>query len=329
MMDGHWITVLRELLARGSAVVRITVAAVRGSAPREPGATLLFWLDGKGIAQIHGTIGGGHLELRAMQIAQSLLAAPGARRRAERFTLGAALGQCCGGAVELFWERFDDTAQLGWADALNLAAGSWRWSLVVADAPVGADAELRPSAPLQPLAVAGFVMAAGRRWFVERLQDERTQLYLYGGGHIGRALVHVLRELPFRVRWIDSRDGMGAAVEQADAPHDLAACAPEHAWHLVMTHSHDEDFRICDTLLAGGRFGFLGVIGSATKAARFRSRLLARGHAPQAVARLQCPIGLAGLRMKLPAAVAIAVAADLLQRQSAAAGTVIEGALNA
>ena len=325
MSGGHWIAPLAALLERGSAVVRVTVAAVRGSAPREPGATLLLWLDRDGQAQSHGTIGGGHLELRAMQIARGLLDAAVARRRAERFTLGAALGQCCGGAVELFWERFDDAAQLRWADSLDLAAGAWRWTPVDADA--ASDCDVRASAPLPPTAEAGFITDAGRRWFVERLQDRRTPLYLYGGGHVGRALVHVLQGLPFRVRWIDSRDGMDAAVEQADAPQSLAARAPGHAWHLVMTHSHDEDFAICDALLADGRFGFLGVIGSATKGARFRSRLLARGHAPQAVERLHCPIGLAGLASKLPSAIAVAVAADLLQRQAAAGtDTFIEGA---
>ena len=161
----------------------------------------------------------------------------------------------------------------------------------------------------------------GRRYFVEYLADDATPLCLYGAGHVGRALVQVLTGLPFRIHWTDSRPGMGEGmaipVIENDAPEDVAVQAPDHGWHLVMTHSHDEDFRICEALVAKNRFGFLGVIGSGTKQARFRSRLLQRGHDPLAVARMQSPIGVDGIASKLPAAIAVAVAAQLLQVREA------------
>ncbi len=308
MMDGHWLPRLQALLAQGMAVVRIAVGAVRGSAPREAGATLLCWIDAGGRMQIHGSIGGGHLEMRATGIAAGLLQAQKERRRTERFTLGASLGQCCGGAVELFWERFDSPAQLRWADGLELARGGWRLT------PVDGDEAcmICAASPLQD-GEAGFIINAGRRCFAERLHDARTPLIVYGAGHIGSALAQVLQGLPFDLRRIDSRDGMGDDVEQAEQPERIAKAAPAGAWHLVMTHSHDEDFRICEALVAGGRFGFLGVIGSATKQARFRSRLLRKGCRPEEVARMTSPIGIAGIASKQPASIAIAVAAQLLQ----------------
>ncbi len=308
----HWLHKLQKLQAQRVPVVRMAVAAVRGSAPREPGATLLFWIDAGGVTQIHGSIGGGHLELRAMEIARSLLEGPAAQRRTERFTLGAALGQCCGGAVELFWERFDDPAQLAWLECVDLAAGAMRFTPVDGNG----DCTIRAGCGAPELA-AGFIIDNGRRYFAEYLCDDRSPIYLYGAGHVGRALTQVLRGLPFGVCWIDSRDGMGEDVEHAEQPERLALAAPAEAWHLVMTHSHDEDFRICEALVGTGRFGFLGVIGSATKQARFRSRLLDRGHPPDAVARMVSPIGIAGIDAKLPAAIALSVAAQLMQLREA------------
>ncbi len=316
-MTRHWTSTLQALLMQGLPVMRMAVATVRGSAPREPGATLLYWQEADGRLQSSGSIGGGHLELRAMQIAGHLLGDAQALPQTERFTLGATLGQCCGGVVELFWERFDRVEQV---DAI--AMPGWRWSPLdgVASAYAGDGGDPGNAVTGGDAAI---VTHAGGRYFVEYLADDATTLYLYGAGHVGKALVQVLAGLPFRIRWIDSRPGMGEGVampvEENDTPEDLAAQAPGHAWHLVMTHSHDEDFRICETLVAKNRFGFLGVIGSGTKQARFRSRLLQRGHEPAAVARMQSPIGVDGIASKLPAAIAVAVAAQLLQLREAMA----------
>jgi xanthine dehydrogenase accessory factor len=85
------------------------------------------------------------------------------------------------------------------------------------------------------------------------------------------------------------------------------------AFYLVLTHSHDLDLRITEAVLRRGDFGFLGLIGSATKRARFLSRLAQRGVAADAIARLTCPIGVAGIPGKQPEQIALAVAAQLLQ----------------
>ena len=92
---------------------------------------------------------------------------------------------------------------------------------------------------------------------------------------------------------------------------------PAGAWALVMTHSHDEDFAICEALLRDGRFGWAGVIGSAAKTTRFRQRLRQRGFDAPQVARLTMPIGIGTIRSKEAAAIAVSVAAQLLQLREA------------
>ena len=355
-----WIALLQGLLAAGTPVVRMAVAGVQGSAPREPGASLLYWRDADGQLHSHGSVGGGRLEAHSMEIAQYLLdrsagVSPGVRpgvsagvsagastalravagasmpagqgrRRVHRFTLGASVGQCCGGVVQMYWERFDHLAQaqflLGEGEPLRYCAldGSDReWRL----AP---EQLLHSGLPAPAFAGrAGLVGSGTSKYFVERLAADTTALWIHGAGHVGRALVHVLAELPFDVTWIDNRPEMLAQamaelparrrdriVACADDPDVLCATAPAGAWHLVMTHCHDLDLRICEALLADGHFGFLGLIGSQTKAARFRHRLRDKGVPPGLIARVVCPIGIDGVDDKRPAAIAIAVAAQLL-----------------
>jgi len=117
-----WLQALRDALDReGAPVVRVAVATVRGSAPREPGAAMLVMADRE-----VGSIGGGHLELVATQIARDLLAATPGAARLDRFPLGASLGQCCGGIVELWFQRYDasDLAAIGEAIARREAGAS-------------------------------------------------------------------------------------------------------------------------------------------------------------------------------------------------------------
>jgi xanthine dehydrogenase accessory factor len=146
------------------------------------------------------------------------------------------------------------------------------------------------------------------------------ELQLYGAGHVGRALVDALAAVPCRVAWIDERESEFPAkapppqvtpvcVEPVEAEVDQAGPG---CFYLVMTHSHDLDLRITGAILKRGDFGFLGLIGSATKRARFVHRFEQRGIAPEALARLTCPIGLPGIAGKAPGVIALAVAAQLL-----------------
>jgi xanthine dehydrogenase accessory protein XdhC len=149
---------------------------------------------------------------------------------------------------------------------------------------------------------------------------------VFGAGHVGKALVKLLADLPCRVTWIDSRAEAfptempaNAAVELTDALEEEVAALPHESYVLVMTHSHALDLRIVERALRRPDFRYAGLIGSETKRARFVKRLALRGLAPEEIARLTCPIGIEGIAGKRPMEIAIAVAAQLLQLRSAAA----------
>ncbi len=253
-------------LAREDGVL-VTVEATKGSAPRERGAWMVVF--GGRVVQ---TIGGGHLELQAIEEARRRLAGAGGDP-VLRFPLGPALGQCCGGVVHL---RFD---KLSAADAVSLP---------------------------------------------QRLRQGDTPVALFGGGHVGRAIVHVLGTLPFAVTWIDSRDEIfppqvpdNVACEHSDPVQAAVADLAPGSRVLVMSFSHAEDLDIVAACLkrlrARDDLPYVGLIGSRTKWATFRHRLEERGFGEADFARVTCPIGVPGIRGKEPEVIAVAVAAQLLQ----------------
>lgn len=329
---------LAELQARllaGENVVWLGVARCQGSTPREPGAHMLL---GRDFAL--GTIGGGHLELRALEIARAQLAAPPQPPRLERFPLGARVGQCCGGVVWLGFETVTP-ADLHWvAEANALAAADVPWLRLsaldrrqVEILPASA-ADRRPD--LQPLLQAlpkqtgdqALLADIGPALLLERFQPPELHLALFGAGHVGRALVQVLAPLPLQVSWIDPREDEFLPVLPAntrrllsDDPLAEVAALPEDSAVLIMTHSHALDLELVRAWLARGDFRFLGLIGSAAKRASFEGRLRARGSSDAQLARLVCPVGAPGVGGKEPEVIAIAVAAQLLalRRQASSA----------
>lgn len=303
----------REALARAidahGAVVRVVVAGVVGSAPREPGAAMLVRAGGQ-----EGTIGGGALEFEAAARAREVLA-KGGPDRVDRVPLGPGLGQCCGGAVTLLSEV--------WTAARLAALGD---GAVVARPLPGTGREM-PLAVKRLLVRArgeGIGPAAGivQGWMVEPLATPARDIWIWGAGHVGRALVAVLSPLPgLRITWVDTDAARFPAVPEgvvqriAANPADLVAGAPAGAEHLIVTFSHALDLELCHRLLGHG-FGALGLIGSATKRARFRTRLQALGHGPAQIARIRCPIGEPAFG-KHPQAIAVGVAAELLHGKGA------------
>ncbi|MDA7425210.1 xanthine dehydrogenase accessory protein XdhC [Thalassococcus lentus] len=292
---------LQELQAAVKAhdrVARVVVADVRGSTPREVGAAMLVWEGGQS-----GTIGGGQLEFEA---AEKALHQEGLSRHA----LGPDLGQCCGGAVTLLTEVFE-------AEHLSDLEGQ----AVIARGPGD-----------KPLAVQRIIdrgRARGERpaaqligeWFVEPVSQPSRDIWIWGAGHVGRALVSVLCPLSdITLTWVDTSaerfpDDVPENVRVLPAAHPqrLAVHAPANAEHLILTYSHEIDFALCHALLGHG-FGFCGLIGSDTKWVRFRKRLSALGHSEAQISRICCPIGQKGLG-KHPQAIAIGVAARLLEKQ--------------
>jgi xanthine dehydrogenase accessory factor len=317
-LRGSWpLAVCRLLEGREPAVVRVLVAGVRGSSPREPGACMLVSRAG-----IHGTIGGGNLEWQAMQAAQSLLSATTQTSSValRRLVLGRELGQCCGGVVQLWLERFTplDLPLLRRAAALAAAGGC---AAIISELSgqgiVRRRLETGSAMGDPPIQLA----ADGEKTtLIETVAARHTVLWLYGAGHVGQALIRVLAELPFEVTWIDSRpellpEGLADNVHPLcpRAPVNTVPLAPAAARFLVMTHDHALDYALCRAILERGDFAWLGLIGSKSKGARFRSRLARDGLTPEAIRRLVCPIGVEGVVSKWPAAIAVGVAAQLLR----------------
>lgn len=307
--------VLAAAVAAQGRVARVVIAAVRGSSPREVGAAMLIWVDGQS-----GTIGGGALEWQATATARALLAQGGGRL--DHAALGPALGQCCGGTVSLLTEVY------GAAEVAVLQG-----DVIARPLPGTPVAQTRSAGELAPMAMPmavaralsqarskGCLPPAGvlQGWMVEPVAPSARPLWIWGAGHVGRALVAVLAPLPgLALTWVDVAQsrfpaGIAAGVTALPAaePPRLVAHAPRDAGHLIVTYSHALDLELCHRLLGHG-FARCGLIGSATKWARFRSRLGALGHAPGQIARIDCPIGDPSFG-KHPQAIAIGVAAQLL-----------------
>lgn len=308
---GFDLEALRAAVALHGRVVRVVIAEVRGSSPREVGAAMLVWEGGQS-----GTIGGGVLEHEAARAARE------GRTGVSRHALGPDLGQCCGGSVTLFAEEWD---------AGRVAALSGE----VVARPVAGDGP-------EPLAVRRLLAAArgeGRLpeaqlidgWMAEPVHRPARSLWVWGAGHVGRAIVGVMAGLPeVEITWVDTGPERfpdvvpaGVTVLPTARPEALVRHAPEGAEHLVLTYSHSLDLDLCHALL-GHRFAFAGLIGSATKWSRFRLRLAALGHAPERIAAITCPIGDPALG-KHPQAIAVGVAAEFLAR----AGTAARGEMRA
>jgi xanthine dehydrogenase accessory factor len=157
-----------------------------------------------------------------------------------------------------------------------------------------------------------------------RLQTAQRSVALFGGGHVGRALVDVLGRLPVRVHWVDSRDEIfpdqvppNVHCEHSHPVQDsVADVAPDSAV-LIMSFSHAEDLDVVAACLKRQRqhndLAFIGLIGSRTKWATFRHRLQERGFSEDELAQVTCPIGVPGIGGKAPEVIAVAVAAQLLQ----------------
>jgi xanthine dehydrogenase accessory factor len=262
----------RQWKSEGRNAVVVEVTQALGSAPREAGTRMLV-----SAHESVGTVGGGHLELKAIAHAREMLRTGELTQHTEHFPLGPSLGQCCGGAVTLAYAALDATALERW-----------------------------PVSP--PL----------------------FHLQLYGAGHVGRAIATLLATLDASVDWIDEREEEFAPTTTlgtpwpdrirrvcVDAVEAEVALAPPGAFYLVLTHRHDLDQRIAEAILRRGDFGFFGLIGSRTKRQRFIHRFEQVDIGADTIARMTCPIGVAGVAGKEPERIALAVVAQLLQNVAA------------
>jgi xanthine dehydrogenase accessory factor len=268
------LTEVFERWAQEPAVL-VEVVATQGSAPREAGAWMVV-----SAQEVRGTIGGGHLEFDAIAQARQMLSASesaeSARTQERRVALGPSLGQCCGGVVQLRFERLQ-----------------------------GLD-------------------AAARQRLMQRLTPATLPVALFGGGHVGRAIVQACAPLPVAVHWIDSREGIfppelppNVRAEHSEPVQAAVDSIAPGSRVLIMSFSHAEDLDVVARCLrrqrVRGDLPFVGLIGSKSKWAAFRHRLEARGFSAEEIAQVRCPIGVPGIRGKEPAVIAAAVVAQLLQ----------------
>jgi xanthine dehydrogenase accessory factor len=309
-----WIDPALSAVRRGETLAMVTVVTARGSTPRERGARMLVWPE-----RFQGTIGGGALERQGLDQARRLLAQGTRRHALQDYPLGPLLGQCCGGFVRLLVERLD-AGSLDWLAAAQAAAGSgaaFRLSATFTGQDIRREVHAGEG---EAIGEAEHTALAEVRAVEERIGGPRPRLAIFGAGHVGRAVASAFATLPFELDWLASREdlrpeagGSRAAILSEDDLIAAVEAAPAETLFAIFTHSHDLDYRLTRAVLGRGDFRYLGLIGSATKRARFLRRLRDDGVPEAALARLTCPIGIVTLKSKDPAVIAVALAAQLLE----------------
>ena len=287
----QWREFTHELSRQKSAAgvdgeaVFVTVVSTQGSAPREAGTWMAVFAK-----NLVGTIGGGHVEFEASKQAREFLSRRDDLEPFEqRYVLGTNLGQCCGGVMTLRYEKYSTVG--------NKYAG---YSLKT------------------------YIKQTEESALSDPAPQSRQQIALFGGGHVGKAIVRILGTLPMQVMWVDSRDEIfptevphNVVTEYSDPVQGAVNGLPSGSHVLIMSFSHAEDLDIVASCLQRqrdkGDLPFIGLIGSKTKWATFKHRLENRGFTEQELNHVTCPIGIAGIKGKEPEVIAVAVAAQLLQ----------------
>lgn len=284
------VATLSTFLAAHPASARVEVREALGSTPREAGAWMLV-----SPGAIFGTIGGGQLEFMAIDAAREMLAG------------------------------------VDGADSLQGAKAAARTAASDPAKQAASPATRRLSIPLGPeigQCCGGRVDLdltvlddAGRQDLLEKARMDEARLpvvHVFGGGHVGHALAAALALLPVRCTVVETRqealEGLTDAVEKklTAVPEEVVRDAPQGSAFVVLTHDHALDFLIVAEALARDDAAYVGMIGSATKKATFRSWYLRNGGTDGAFTRLACPIGGAAVRDKRPAVIAALAGAEIM-----------------
>lgn len=279
-----------------------------GSTPRDAGTWMLV-----NQSRTYGTLGGGQLEKIAEEEAIKLLdPAVSQQRSILRCLLGPDAQQCCGGAVNLAFELLNSNA----IDWLRKAKKSIEDGVQ--------DAVLFPIS--DPAALPMIISAEPKvsktsGTHLQSLSDQRPWLFLFGAGHVGCSVCAIASQLPIRVVVLDTRRSRRDLVPVAnnvtvtgmDDPELCVENIPANTSALVMTHSHELDYILCRALLERLDLRFIGLIGSRSKAARFRHRLQREGISPELIKRLTSPIGEAGPCGKEPGIIALSALSEIMR----------------
>ena len=224
----------------------------------------------------YGTIGGGELEYQVIKESKALLNNLDCNQKIIELPLGPTLGQCCGGFVKIQLSKFKNGKNLLLKHDLK-----------------------------------------------EQIINQNQNLYIFGAGHVGNALLSKLDGVGFNIFVIDSRENF---ISKINADYVFPILAKDHtiiikntpskSYYLVLTHSHQLDLSICDSILKKNDFTFIGLIGSKTKKIRFTKRLIEIGHDKNLIDKIECPIGIQSIEGKEPDVIAISIIARLLEYKS-------------
>jgi xanthine dehydrogenase accessory factor len=333
----EWIDELSDLAAAGERAVLVTVAGIRGSAPREIGAKMIVTS-----TETIGTIGGGQLEYQSTRVAVDMLDDKASTLRS--FPLGSSMGQCCGGVVEILFEPVADGMPAWLRDlaalhgqrepaviATRISRSNPAKLIVTTNEEFGdAGSETALAARARTILGDNPVTTRDVQEFYEPIIVSDLNIAIFGAGHVGTAVVNALSDLDCNIRWIDSRPKMFRQVPEnvraIDAPDPAleVAAMPADSFYLVMTHSHAMDFDICDRILRRRDARYCGLIGSLSKRRRFEKRFRQQGMTQGVIDQLICPIGVDGISGKKPAEIAVAAAAEILKVRERAVAPVVE-----
>ena len=323
-------TALAEELSAGRGAVVATVVASRGSTPRGPGAQMLVRADGSAL----GTVGGGAVELEAARLARDLCREGRSMTKTYRLTNTQAgdLGMVCGGEADILFQyvapadlpqvqkilrALEDRTEPRWL-VTAFALDSWRWGLCDG---AGSCPDLGgiPGERLLPLLGKRPALGEGDPALFVQLLAPAGMVYLFGAGHVGLALVHLLALTEFPVVVYDQRpappDGIPEAVRVVQGPYEdalsrLEAIGPED-YICIMTRGHAYDTIVQAQALRTPAC-YIGVIGSKAKTAGVQRQLRTMGFTDEDFARITTPIGL-DIKAETPAEIAISIAAQMIE----------------
>ena len=324
---------LRRCMDQQQDTVLVTIVASSGSVPRGAGARMLIGPTGR----ICGTIGGGAVEYRSEQLAAEILRSKGSRREVFRLFRNEVedLGMVCGGDVEVFFRfiSWEDAAVRTLLQRLPDIFAALEPSWLITEITDGCGGTLSvfgertgllgaevPQTVLDGLSGRPVQIRADERIFYCEKLLQPGRVYVFGGGHIARALVPVLTMADFSCIVLDDRpdfirpeDFPGAEtcrIDPANISALTARLSPED-YVCIMTRGHKDDMRIQRQVMASP-VRYIGVIGSAKKQQTVKAQILASGMTEADFAAVVSPIGI-DIGAETPAEIAVSIAAQLIR----------------
>ena len=345
-----WLKPVKTAITLNNGFVLLTIISTKGSTPCSNGDKIVF----SGGESVFGSIGGGNLEFKALSFAEELLSLNSNSIYLKKYPLGASLGQCCGGYVKVMFESFIQSDSINsWIEIVSNLLHDKEDFVVASIVDNNAEIEYsskkfvylngnsRPSLDDEELSslinksakdlllfsdsptIVQFKNKSGsvtEICFEKVLTSEVQPVVVFGAGHISRALMPILVNLPIKIYWVDDRaeqfDKYQGDTSQIDVICDDFVQSipdlPDSSYCLVITYSHQIDFEICEKMITQNNFSYLGMIGSEIKGKKFRDRFHQKNYSEEVINKFICPIGDKQKFLKSPTAIAVTIAMDLI-----------------